>query len=175
MEAIKDWAMTMAGIVVFGSACEVMLPDGTFRKYVRLAIGMLLVLTLVAPLNALLKEDWELNFPEVPVATYTQREQMQEEQSEDVIRLYRENLEKKIRISLQTRMEAISIKVACSIEEKIPETFGTIKAVDVTLDAESTAERSETIKDILYREFGIKEKRVTIRYLKESDACKEST
>ena len=72
-------------------------------------------------------------------------------------------------------MEGISVDVACDIEEKIPETFGTIKEVLITVNTEQSTEKSHTIKEILYRDFGVKEERVTIRYLKESDTCKEST
>ena len=55
LDGLRSWAMMISGVVVFGSMCEVILPDGEFQKYIRLAIGIMLIFALVSPFAKVLK------------------------------------------------------------------------------------------------------------------------
>ncbi len=162
MELFKDWAMTIAGIVVFGSACEVILPGGSFRKYTRLAIGLVLIVTILTPFRDASKKT--LSLPEIAVEAYTQREQMEETQKEDVVKLYRQNLSQKMEAALRESLGVANVKVSCQVEEEDADTFGTIQKVDVLMKEDLHHKAVE----ILHRDFGIHPERITVRYLKES-------
>ncbi len=50
MQGIKDWVRGIAVLTVFAGAVDMVLPEGDLRKYARAALGMLIVLCVVAPL-----------------------------------------------------------------------------------------------------------------------------
>lgn len=169
MEALKDWAIMLAGIVVLGSASEVILPDSSFRKYVRLAIALVLMLTLLSPLKNLLYRKPEFQIPQISQAAYRQREEMEATQKEDVMRLYSIRLNEKIEQALIQRIGKIPIDIQCRIEEDDPDRFGTIRHVLVLVDAEYGNNITDGIKESLYQDFGINKNRIDVRYLKESN------
>ncbi len=46
---LREWTMSLAGIIVFGSLCEMLLPNNAYKKYVNLAVGLMLCVALVSP------------------------------------------------------------------------------------------------------------------------------
>ena len=170
LEMLKDWAMTIAGIVIFGSICEVILPGGTFQKYVRLAIGLMLILTLISPVQQLLHMEWSPDyFTGDHVAAYQQRAEMEERQKKDVIRAYQQNLAQKMQVSIRARLGPIPAEVRCQVEESDPERFGTVTEVLVIVDAERNLDVTDQVEEILERDYGIGKKQITVRYLEERE------
>ena len=47
---LKAWTMSVAGIIVFGSICEMILPGSLYKKYVHLAIGLMMILSVLSPI-----------------------------------------------------------------------------------------------------------------------------
>lgn len=60
MEALKDWAATIAGIVVFAGLLEMLAPSGSMKRYVQLSMGLLILLTLVRPVVGVLERTRDL-------------------------------------------------------------------------------------------------------------------
>lgn len=162
MELLKNWAMTLAGIIVFGSACEVILPDGVFRKYIRLSIGMVLILTLLSPVQKFLQEGKNYEFSEVSRKAYTQRNQMEEVQRVEVLQLYQSNLNTKMQNALRSRLGERPFEVRCKVEENNPDTFGSILKVTILTEEEEKSGFIDEIKEILYRDFGVSKDKVTV-------------
>ena len=60
-ELLKNIVMSASGIIVFGSVCEMILPDNTYKKYVHLAIGLMLILAFLSPfINRNCRFDFEI-------------------------------------------------------------------------------------------------------------------
>ena len=49
VQAVKEWIRGVAILMVFAGAVDMALPEGDLRKYARTAMGMLIVLSVVAP------------------------------------------------------------------------------------------------------------------------------
>ena len=162
MELMKSWAITLAGIVVFGSACEVILPDGIFRKYIRLSIGMVLILTLLSPVQDLLKKGESYEMPKISRQAYTQRNDMEKTQREQVLELYQKNLNTKMQKSISSRLGECIFELQCKVEEESPDTFGTILNVYVLTKQEEKADFVQEVKTILYQDFGVSKEKVTV-------------
>ncbi len=165
MELLKNWAMTMSAVLVLGSLCEVLLPEGSFQKYVRLSVGMVLVICLVSPLKGCKEETPEgMHFS---VDSAQVREQAEDAQRDDVLTLYRENLEKKMLQNLRSSYSEDVSKVQCQIEETDQETFGSIRKVTVEIDSAKTESVTELISQLLKQNFGVDPSRISVRFLKE--------
>ena len=168
MEVLREWAMTVAGIVVFGSACEMILPDGSFRKYIRLAIGLVLILTLVSPLQGFLKNEMDFDVTEKSMDAYTLKNDMEERQQADVLRLYQQNLNEKMQASLTERL-GIPMEARCTVEENDPATFGVVREVAIMVDGAYGIDITQEVAEILSKDFGVEEKKLKVQYLKESN------
>ena len=167
LEALRNWAMTIAGIAVFGSICEIILPEGNFQKYIRLAIGLVLILSMVAPILNFSHINSDDSLFEVNSKAYEQRSEMEEKQQIDVIRLYKENLSQKIENSLNQDIKDDEFDVRCEVEESDRETFGSIKSIAVLIYANEDTDLTSKIASRLKSDYGISKEIITIRYLKE--------
>lgn len=122
IEFLKSMTMSVAGIIVFGSVCEMILPDGSFKKYLHLAIGLMLILAFLSPLSDKEgKADAEI--PKI------EAESIEAAHSEDVLRLYTDKLGKRVEQEIKDRTDA-DTEVSCSVssEEK---TFGAIEKLEI--------------------------------------------
>lgn len=164
---LREWALSLSGVAIFGSVCEVILPEGSFQKYIRLTVGMLLVLTLLTPMEQIfhiIPDAGEL--VAIHSRAYEEREEMEDREKEAVLQIYRENLNQKLLTSLKQRLGEKKILLKCQIEEDNPENFGTIKEVQVFLYPEESYDIEE-IQKICKEDYGIPKERVIARYLKE--------
>lgn len=55
-----QWVVTVAGIAILSVLCDVILPEGQTRKYVRTVFGIVVTLVIVQPIVGLLDGDFDL-------------------------------------------------------------------------------------------------------------------
>ncbi len=161
IRALQEWAMVLSGVAVFGSLCEVILPEGSFQKYIRLGLGMMLVLALLSPIRGLLHQEWETDEKMESRNAYRMTENMEEKQKKEILRVYQGNLERKILSALQGKLPDFSGEIQCMVEENREE-FGIIREVLIFPEKEGVDE--EKIQRILTEEFGIAEEQITLRF-----------
>ncbi len=159
--SLQEWAIVLSGIAVFGSLCEVILPDGSFQKYIRLGMGMILVLALLSPIRDLLHQDWQMDTGNGQNRGYREAEAMDERQREEVLSLYRENLNQKMMSSIQAKHPMFSGKVQCIVDEE-EENFGAIREVLISSDTKNVD--AKEIQRILKEEYGITAEQITLRF-----------
>ncbi len=159
LEMLRDWAMVLSGVAVFGSLCEVILPEGSLQKYIRLGLGMLLVLALISPFQKFLQKDFAGMDGSGGIHAYWERENMEEKQKQEVLHFYRENLSQKMEQTLREEFPGFSGEVTCKVEEENPEKFGQILQIRVEADGNGTAEQ---IREVLCREYGVEKNQVEV-------------
>lgn len=54
LEAVKEWVRGLVMLALLGTCLELLVPAHSFKKYVRMAMGLLVVLSVVRPVAALL-------------------------------------------------------------------------------------------------------------------------
>ncbi len=163
MELLRNWAMTMAAILVLSSMCEILLPEGNFQKYVRLTIGIVLVIALVAPLKGCMEHPPELK--EIPIEAEEVRSFAEKKQNKDIIKLYRANLEQSMQTVLSSGVDCLVLKVVCTVDET-EKHWGAIQKVTVTVDKKDTATTAQ-IHHLLNAQFGVKTEQCEIHLSKE--------
>lgn len=163
LDGLRNWTMMIAGVVVFGSLCDVILPDGSFRKYIRLAIGLMLVFALVSPFTNLLNVDFYQAEDDINRGrAYLQREEMEEKQEVEVMRIYKYNLSQQIKRKIEDETGAVCSVVDCAVEEN-RENFGRIKRVDVLLEEVNGSDITERAKAVVTKDFGVQPEYVYIQ------------
>lgn len=164
-DALKEWTLVVSAVVVFGTICEIILPDGSFQKYTRFVIGLILISTLATPIYSLLnlKPNIE-NLIDERAELYTDYTKMEEAEGKAVFKVYKEKMEQKMLWSLQENVSKDILDVDCDIDNS-KENFGNIKRVRVYVGREG-----KSISDRIYRcikNYGIEENLVYIDLSKE--------
>lgn len=155
LEGLRSWAMMISGVVVFGSLCEVILPDGAFQKYIRLTVGLMLVFALISPFANVFKENvWEIEEEIGGRKAFLQREKMEDNQKAEVMRIYRHNLSVQIKKKIVSELGVICDEIDCEVEEN-EEEFGRIKKVTILIENEGGEDMTEQIKAVLEKSFGV--------------------
>lgn len=149
----ENWALALSGVIVFGSMCEMILPSGVYKKYIHLAIGIMLVLTVLKPV---------INFKgdikaEIPESTGKCAETLSAEmgQSEDIIKIYKAKLCEKIAEKCGGRVE-----VECEICDG-EQDFGKIERVYIK--SKKPTDSIDNIKNIIAEDLGIAADRVIVK------------
>lgn len=61
MEALKEWVRTLAMLLILATCLELLVPMGGMKRYVRMAMGLLLMLSMINPLFAFLGQPVDLD------------------------------------------------------------------------------------------------------------------
>ncbi|HBK86635.1 MAG TPA: stage III sporulation protein AF [Firmicutes bacterium] len=59
--ALREFVRNVLIIVVLASFLQIILPSGSMRRYAKLALALVMVLTILGPLLKLTKTSWDLN------------------------------------------------------------------------------------------------------------------
>lgn len=57
MDLLRDWVENLILLVIVATLCEMILPEGSPRQFVRLVLGLVVVLAIVHPLAAFVNQD----------------------------------------------------------------------------------------------------------------------
>lgn len=57
------WVVTVAGMAILSVLCDVILPEGQTRKYVKTVFGIVVSLVIIQPIVGLFNGDFMLQFP----------------------------------------------------------------------------------------------------------------
>ena len=170
MEALRDWTMTIAGVIVFGSMCDMLMPENGIKKYIRLALGLILVISIITPVVSLLGGFRDGSIPQIDSEqenAYTSYSQMEERQREDITKIYRENVESKINATLETEYPGRAFETRVETSDS-QENFGEILRVDVVVytnsetGEEQRKDLSSSVEETINQNYGVDKKNIYV-------------
>lgn len=159
---LKAWTMSVAGIIVFGSICEMILPNSSYKKYVHLAIGLMLILSLLSPF---VKNKFDIDAELPQDKAYTQYDNMEDRQKSEVLSLYKRKLCEKIKGEIE-KSSGIEVEIRCEVSEA-EETFGNIERVYIIADSNGGKRLNQGAVDILKKDYGLSDEKIDIKYLRQ--------
>lgn len=163
MEWLREWILAIAGTIIIGSLCDMIVPESSIKKYVRLVIGLVLVLAVIGPFTKVSFDEFT-SFGEEQTRRRAVEFQnsLGERERFEVIRLYREKLCSSIENEIKAE-ENENVEVKVEVEENDERRFGEITKVSVILRGESLQdERYSHIKEIVCNKYGVDEENVRI-------------
>ncbi len=163
INAIKEWSLHLAGIIIFGSVCEMILPSGSLKKYVNIVLGIILILAMTQPLSRLLGFNTSEIVDEIDRHNaYVSHSQMDDIQKEQIINLYCKNLNVDIEKTIQNVNENHNIKVNTEVEQDNIESFGEISCINIEAEITDDEEKEEILK-IIRERYGVDKKKVRFK------------
>ncbi len=167
MEWIKEWIWQIVGIIILSAICDMIMPRGEMKKYVRLVFGLVLVVAVIRPVISVTDLSVaEFKGSEIQRGAAELKSQLDEREQFNVVRLYKEKLCENIKNELALSNE-IQTEIKVEIEDKNEKDFGTIKNVTVILHTNMPIQ-TDGIKKTIDREFGVKAENIRILVLSET-------
>lgn len=162
MELIREWIMRIAGITALGAVCDIIMPDGNMKKYVKMVVGLVLVLAVISPLTQITPEISDIKIPEITQRKAAElKNTIAEKEYQQIIMLYGEKLEKSIENKIYSDFGCES-EANVSIEEKDNEAFGNITQVFITIPPEKKVD-IEKIKATVSKGFGVETTNINVQ------------
>ena len=158
-EFLKAWAMSLSGIIVFGSVCDMLLPNDAYKKYIHLAIGIILILALVSPFT-------EGNFEteaSLPVFSETYDTETEGQEREAVLRVYKNKLCEKMKEDVED-IAGVRFDIRCEVNEE-EESFGQIEEIWIIADAKGGVRINERAIAILCDKYGVSRDKISVKYI----------
>ena len=156
MEAVYGWIRNLIGFFLFVTVIEHLLPGDSYRKYVRLFSGMVMILLVLKPLSQKLQiEERIARYYESFVFRYEADELkenilgIEEQRLEQMIAQYEEAVE----LDVKQMAEDMGFVVRdCRVKidgEESSERFGTVTRIFLTVSEESADGEKETATEMV--------------------------
>lgn len=153
---IKQWVINIVALVLFIVIVEMLLPKGKMKKYVSIATGTIMIITIVNPLLELSGKDF--SFVEAQTAgsnmiskieIENNSKLMEQEQMEQIIQVYRADMIEQIEHNAKEVDGVREAKVDIIInEDSQSEDFGTIRRAYLIITLEEDGDGSLGIPEI---------------------------
>lgn len=161
MSYLASWIQQLVLAVIVATFLDLLLPNNTMQRYVRLVMGLMILMLILSPLLTFLKSDWNMNdlFSDGRSTTNNELASLPhiQKQSEDLM----EAQEKWVEDTVQSRMErAISDGIEQQFSLSVSEVFVSLSekgeqvsvdGVVVTIDPNSSVDGNgeiETVKPV---------------------------
>ncbi|MBA1337013.1 MAG: hypothetical protein HPY66_3449 [Firmicutes bacterium] len=139
MDFLRQWIINIVATMIFVSFIEIIMPESSMRKYIRLVVGLLVMIVIINPLLNLAAGEFDMGDRILGMAsainiqdTRHQVENIEEGQRESIILVYRNRLEEQIARQVIEENLADNVIAEVDIEEDFKsERFGTIKGIRV--------------------------------------------
>ncbi len=128
MEWIKNWVISICSAVIFITAVELIIPDNKMEKYVKFAMGLILIAVIMNPIIKLFSNKWDM-------ATYINKANnyMDSKSLDNNITKYEQEDKKNTLNTFETNLANTSIKM---LKVKFPDNDYSVK-VDASYSTES--------------------------------------
>lgn len=191
IEELKSWVITICTAVVFITAVEMILPNNSFKKYVKFVLGLILITVLINPVIKIINKNYNIDdytskaFEYFDEGTYKQDfEKYKEDNMNKTLNTFKLNLENECQKKLKEEFPKDNYKVEAFVNYDdaasavvikyikvgiIEGAISRVKKVDIStkgdLDNSSAAlndERSKKLKDYLSKELKISDDLIEI-------------
>ncbi|PAB60961.1 stage III sporulation protein AF [Anaeromicrobium sediminis] len=135
----KDWIKNILVLVIFITAVDVILPNGSTKKYVNLVVGILVIIVIINPILLLVKGDINIEGEIIRTSTILdtnilalKKDNIKFDQEEQIIRVYKNKLEGHIKDRISKDYAVTVNEVDAEIiKDTSSDNFGTIKNIKV--------------------------------------------
>ena len=162
MEWLRDWIMQIAGIIVLGAVCDMVINEGEMKKYVKMVMGLVLIFAIIKPITKASPDFGDFRLPQTAqVQAAELKNRLDEKERESLLNLYRQKLSKSIENEVYTKWKA-GANVDVTVEEDDENRFGNINALTIEV-ADNVDISEKEIKEYLGERFGVNPKNIKVR------------
>ncbi len=175
MELMRNWMISLITVVIISSFVEMLMPSGSFKKYSKLVVGLIIMVIIIQPILMLTDNDqlfskyaFEASNHIDKMSIVDKSDVVKEKQMQQIINTYNHNLNNQIQQSVRSLSGGHEAEVIVHTDSDLDSSgFGSIRSIDVVLTSpsnQSTVAVVAPVKEITVGddESGIeKEKKLT--------------
>lgn len=138
---LRTWVINIVTIIIFITFLEILLPNSSIKKYIKMIVGLLVMLVILNPLLELANGRVKIENEIIKSSSYLEQKslalnvnQLEEQQNQQAILLYRQRIEGSIkeRVEYENKVKVVGIQSAIDEDTK-SKGFGSLKELNITL------------------------------------------
>lgn len=154
--------MQIAGIVVLGAVCDMIITEGELKKYVKMVMGLVLIFAIIQPVTNASPTLVEFNLPQTTRMQAAElKNRLGEKEKESLLKIYRQKLAKSVENEIYTKWKA-GAKVDVTVEEDDQNRFGNIKTLTIEFVGNCDVSENE-IKEYIGERFDVSIGKIKVR------------
>ncbi|QXM06017.1 stage III sporulation protein AF [Crassaminicella indica] len=138
---LKSWILNIVTVVIFISIMEFILPNSSMKKYIKMIVGLLVMLVIINPILEFMHERVQLEEDIFKTSSAINKrelalnlDQFKGTQQKQIIAIYKNNIEKHIKDQIEFNNKVHVLSINSNIEENIEsKEFGNIKNLNILL------------------------------------------
>ncbi|WP_434629321.1 stage III sporulation protein AF [Thermoanaerobacterium thermosaccharolyticum] len=140
VEMVKNWILQIAYISILAIVFELLIPSSNMKKYVKVVIGLTIMIAIINPILGFLKNgvdvnstlEREYNYNSIDINSVTKQAEI--ERNKLIVDEYKKRLNEQIKERILDIIDASDVEVESTIIEDLNDkNFGVIKNVHVVL------------------------------------------
>lgn len=146
---LKSWIVDIVIMFVFITVLQFMLPNNSMKRYIDVITGFLIIFVVINPFvkilttNINLEQNYLLRYTESINENYYEEENFLNLQNQQMVELYKENLEGKIKETIKKDLgyEILDINLTV-VEDNEDSNYGQLIGVSMTINLDENKEES---------------------------------
>ncbi|WP_129597773.1 stage III sporulation protein AF [Anaerophilus nitritogenes] len=156
MNFLRSWIINIVSVVIFITFLEMLLPNSNMKKYIKMIIGLLVMIVILSPLLQIVHGNFNIEDEVLKTSLAIDQKNLSltfddlgNIQNQQVIKLYTQKIETNIKDKIEQDTQCMVLKVNAEIEtSKEHENFGAIKKMNIVLKNpinDSTNKKIQTV------------------------------
>lgn len=150
IEWVKNWANQIIVASIIAVIIEMLLPDVSSKKYIKMVIGIYVLFTIINPVITKVTGksldvhnfEFEKYFNNVSISTSTSTKKFEDNNSKLIKQAYIDNIENDIRTKIKQKGYEVTNAIIDIISDENSEKYGTITNIKLTLMKQNETDNS---------------------------------
>ncbi|HBM74287.1 MAG TPA: stage III sporulation protein AF [Clostridiaceae bacterium] len=138
---LKEWITNIIIAIVFGAFVDIVIPDSSMKKYVKLTLGLLIMAVILHPVLKLINNDFSISNISFQVQNKLDNiylknrvEYLDIQQSDQITKVYKENLERQMEQQINEEIKGMGAEVSVDVvEDAASKDYGKLKKINVMI------------------------------------------
>ncbi|MGO4887108.1 stage III sporulation protein AF [Anaerobacillus sp. MEB173] len=148
MQFITDWVTNIILIILLATVLELLLPNSNFQRYVKMVVGLMLIVVILTPLLSVFSHS-----PETIFQPINMNEDLSDEQLENLIENKKTDIEMGQRAYIS---EQVAVQMKQQVEEELVNDYG-LEVKEVLISIDEFANEEDFLKSITGIEVVVKQ------------------
>lgn len=178
---LRSWILNIVSVVIFITIVELILPNSSMKKYIKMIVGLLVMLVIINPILDLMHGKVKLEEDVFRTSSAIHKQELvlnlnhfKGTQQKQIISVYKDNIEKYIKDQIEFNNKIRVLSIDSSIEENVDsKEFGNIKELAIVLSNSENNLSKKGIQPVSNVVININENRENDKIEKNENILKE--
>lgn len=132
---ISTWLKDIVVLFILISIAELIMPKGNMKKYINMAIGLLIIFTIISPIAKLLKLNFNLdqtvfNYSKANIHEFKENNELYIQQEKQIEKIYKEKIANEVTRLIEEKTEYRVVDISLGIIDKV-DSYGEIEYLNI--------------------------------------------